>query len=91
MINTHCRTPSPAPSMGVSTSEQLSRLRKLSVERGQCSIRTTGSAAVPSSSTAASVSVTTKPVLRREEAVDLGEVEGESGVAHVVRIDSNFN
>ena len=57
--------------MGVSTSEQLSRLRKLSVERGQ----------VSSPSTAASVSVTTKPVLRKGKAVDLGELEGESGLS----------
>ena len=73
MINTHCRTPSPcaASSMGVSTSEQLSRLRKLSVERGQ----------VSSPPTAASVSVAAKPVLRKGKAVDLGELEGESGVS----------
>ena len=35
---------------------------------------------MPSSTTAASVLVTSKPVLRKGEAVDLGEVEGESGV-----------
>ena len=78
------RTPSPAPSMGVSTSEQLSRLRKLSAERGQCSTRPAGPAvtavsisAAASSSTVASLSHSTKPVLRKAEAVDQVEVEGE--------------
>ena len=50
----------------MSTSEKLSRLRKLSVERGQCS-------------RAASVSFKSKPILRKEEALDLVEVEGEFG------------
>ena len=63
----------------MSTSEKLSGLRKLSAERGQCSIRPAGATAVSASSTAASVSFKSKPILRKGEALDLVEVEGEFG------------
>ena len=36
--------------------------------------------------TAASVSVAAKPVLRKGKAVDLGELEGESGVSKMITI-----
>ena len=58
--------------MGVSTSDQLYRLRKLSVEKEHLSI----APAQPSSPAAVSGSSPSKPVLRKGEAVDLVEVEG---------------